>query len=33
MRVATVANREASATVDSEDVNAAIVYHLQLRRC
>jgi hypothetical protein len=33
MRVSTVANREASATVDSEDVNAAIIYHLQLRRC
>ena len=33
MRVNTVANREASATVDSEDVNAAIVYHLQMRRC
>ena len=33
MRVNTVANREASATVDSEDVNAAIIYHLQLRRC
>ena len=33
MRVATVANREASATVDSEDVNAAIIYHLQIRRC
>ena len=33
LRVNTVANREASATVDSEDVNAAIVYHVQLRRC
>ena len=33
MRVNTVANREATATVDSQDVNAAIVYHLQFRRC
>jgi hypothetical protein len=33
MRVSTVANREASATVDSEDVNAAIVYHLKMRPC
>jgi len=33
MRVATYANAEASATVDSQDVNAAIVYHLQMRRC
>jgi hypothetical protein len=33
MRVATYGNAEASATVDSEDVNAAIVYHLQMRRC
>ena len=33
MRVNTVGNREASATVDSEDVNAAIIYHLQMRRC
>ena len=33
LRVNTVANREASATVDSEDVNAAIVYHVQMRRC
>ncbi len=33
MRVSTVANREALATVDSQDVNAAIVYHLQFRRC
>lgn len=33
MRVATYNNAEASATVDSQDVNAAIVYHLQLRRC
>lgn len=33
MRVATYNNAEASATVDSEDVNAAIVYHLQMRRC
>lgn len=33
MRVNTYNNAEASATVDSEDVNAAIVYHLQMRRC
>ncbi len=33
MRVSTFNNAEASATVDSEDVNAAIVYHLQMRRC
>ena len=33
MRVQTVRNLEATATVDSEDVNAAIVYHLQLRHC
>jgi hypothetical protein len=33
MRVATYNNAEATATVDSEDVNAAIVYHLQMRRC
>jgi len=33
LRVNTVANREASATVDSEDVNAGIIYHVQLRRC
>ena len=33
MRVSTVGNREALATVDTEDVNAAIVYHLQWRAC
>lgn len=33
MRVNTTRNREAYATVDSEDVSAAIVYHLQIRRC
>lgn len=33
MRVSTVGNREAMATVDTEDVNAAIVYHLQWRAC
>ncbi|MFM9864143.1 MAG: DUF4360 domain-containing protein [Micropepsaceae bacterium] len=33
MRVNTFRNAEASATVDSQDVNAAIVYHLQFRRC
>ena len=33
MRLSTVANREAMATVDSQDVNAAIVYHLQWRVC
>lgn len=33
MRIQTVANREAMATVDSEDVNAAVVYHLQWRAC
>ena len=33
MRVSTYNNAEASATVDSEDVNAAIVYHLQMRQC
>lgn len=33
MRVNTVGNREALATVDTEDVNAAIVYHLQWRAC
>jgi hypothetical protein len=26
-------NREASATVDSQDVSAAIVYHVQFRKC
>lgn len=33
MRVTTTANRQALATVDSEDVSAAIIYHLQWRRC
>jgi hypothetical protein len=33
LRVNTVGNREASSTVDSQDVNAAIVYHVQFRRC
>jgi hypothetical protein len=33
MRLNTVNNREASATVDTEDVNAAIVYHLEYRPC
>jgi len=33
MRVKTVSNREAMASIDSEDVNAAIVYQLQWRAC
>ncbi len=33
IRVNTTNNREALATVDSEDVSAAIVYQLQWRRC
>lgn len=33
MRIATSRNAEASASVDSEDINAAIVYHLKWRRC
>lgn len=33
IRVQTVANREAMASIDSEDVSAAIVYHLQWRQC
>ena len=33
MRVKTVANKEAMASIDSEDVNAAIVYQLQWRSC
>ncbi len=33
MRLSTVNNAEASASVDSEDINAAIVYHLQWRTC
>jgi hypothetical protein len=33
MRVKTVSNKEAMASIDSEDVNAAIVYQLQWRSC
>ncbi len=33
MRVSTVNNAEAMATVDSQDVNAAIVYRLSWQRC
>jgi hypothetical protein len=33
IRIKTSGNREAMATVDSEDVNAAIIYRLQWRRC
>jgi len=33
IRVQTTQNKEAQATVDSEDVNAAIVYQLQWRSC
>jgi hypothetical protein len=33
MRVTTLWNKEAMASIDSEDVNAAIVYQLQWRRC
>ena len=33
MRVQTVANREAMASIDSQDVNAGIVYQLQWRKC
>lgn len=33
IRLSTVNNAEASASVDSEDINAAIVYHLQWRTC
>lgn len=33
LRVNTTRNREALATVDSEDVKAAIVYHVQWRAC
>jgi hypothetical protein len=33
MRVSTSGNAEAESTVDSEDVKAAIVYHLQWRTC
>lgn len=33
MRVQTVANREAMASIDSEDINAGIIYQLQWRSC
>ena len=33
MRVQTVANREAMASIDSEDVSAGIIYQLQWRQC
>lgn len=33
MRVKTVSNKEAMASIDSEDINAAIIYHLQWRQC
>lgn len=33
MRVRTVGNQEAMASIDSEDVSAAIVYQLQWREC
>ena len=33
MRVQTVSNREAMASIDSQDVNAGIIYHLQWRQC
>ena len=33
IRVQTKANKEAQATVDSEDVSAAIVYKLQWKSC
>ncbi|MGD9739554.1 MAG: DUF4360 domain-containing protein, partial [Bauldia sp.] len=33
MRVQTVANREAMATVDTQDVDAALVYLLQWQTC
>ena len=33
MRVSTTSNREAMSSIDSQDVNASIVYHLQWRRC
>jgi len=33
MKVQTVSNKEAMASIDSEDVNAAIVYQLQWRSC
>ncbi len=33
MRIQTANNAEAQATVDSEDINAAIIYHLKFRPC
>lgn len=33
MRVSTVSNKEAMASIDSEDVNASIIYHLQWQNC
>ena len=33
MRIKTVSNKEAMASIDSEDVSAAIVYQLQWRSC
>ena len=33
MRVQTVANREAMASIDSEDVSAGLIYQLQWRQC
>ena len=33
MRVSTVSNREAMSSIDSQDVNASIVYQLQWRKC
>ncbi len=33
MRVSTVSNKEAMASIDSEDVNASIIYHLQGQNC
>ena len=33
MRISTNNNAEALATIDSEDINAAIIYHLQWRTC
>jgi Domain of unknown function (DUF4360) len=33
MRVKTVSNKEAMASIDSEDINAGIVYQLQWREC
>jgi hypothetical protein len=33
MRVSTVSNKEAMSSIDSQDVNAAIIYQLQWRQC